>query len=160
MTISTLTRRIAADRKGFGAMELGLALPFLMLLGLGMIDASQLIGAKIDYEQAAQRATDYALAKRPNRNSDANAIAAEAANAAGVATDKVTVQLFTECNGTKYSDYTKVCSTGQVSARFVSVNITAPVATEFDWSFFSRFLGIDGFDATVAVSGDSLVRIQ
>ncbi|MCB2082819.1 MAG: hypothetical protein KDD90_02035 [Sphingomonadaceae bacterium] len=159
MNILKLARLLKADRKGFGAMELGLSLPVLMLLGLGTVDASNLIAAKMDFEAAAQRTTDYALAKRPNGSNGAY-LRAEAANAAGVSEQDVTVQIFLECNGVKQDNFNTLCPSGEVPTRFVSVEISKPVATEFDWSFFDRVLGVKAFDSAVTVTGDSLVRFQ
>lgn len=152
-------RHLAGDRTGFGAMELGLALPFLMLLSLGMIDASFLISTKIDYEQAAQRTTDYALAKRPT-NGSTTYLVSEAIRASGLSTDKVSVEIFLECDGVKQADFNTVCADDQASARFVSVEMRNDVATYFDWSALAKLIGYKAFDRTVTVTGDSLVRFQ
>ena len=152
-------RKLASDKAGFGAMELGLALPFLLLLCLGMIDASNLISTKIDYEQAAQRTTDFALAKRPT-NSSTTYLTAEAVRASGLEASKVKVELFLECDGVKQANFNSVCPSGEVSGRFVSVTITNNVATKFDWSALSRLIGYKAFDSTVTVTGDSEVRFQ
>lgn len=151
--------RLWRDCSGFGAMELAIASPFLFLLTLGMIDASMLIGTKIDYEQAAQRTTDFALAKRPN-SSNGTYLRTEAATAAGVPADNVTVDIYRTCNGTRATSFDGACSTGQVTARYVGVRIARPVETEFDWSGLARVLGVNGFARTVTVAGDSVVRFQ
>lgn len=152
-------RRLQADRHGFGAMELALALPFLMLLSLGMVDASRLISTKIDYEQAAQRTTDFALARRPTNSNTTNYVA-EAKSASGLGADNVAVELFLECNGTKQNNFDTVCPAGESSARYISVEITNDVATQFDWTALGKLLGYKAFDSTVKITGDSLVRIQ
>lgn len=161
MTPITLlrARKLASDSAGFGAMELGLALPFLLLLCLGMIDASNLISTKIDYEQAAQRTTDFALAKRPT-NSSTTYLVSEAVRASGLEANNIEVELFLECDGVKQDDFDTVCPDDEASARFVSVEITNDVATRFDWSGLSRLIGYRAFDSTVTVTGDSLVRFQ
>ena len=151
--------RLLNNRDGFGAMELGLALPFLLLLSLGMIDASHMISTKIDYEQAAQRTTDFALARRPTSSNTTN-YEAEARAASGLAADKIDVELFLECDGTKQDDFNTVCPSGQASARFISVEISNEVPTRFDWSAFGKLIGYEAFDSTVTVTGDSLVRFQ
>ncbi len=151
--------RLLRDCSGFGAMELGIASPFLFLLSLGMIDASMLVGKKIEYEQAAQRTTDYALAVRPNSN-DVTRYRNEAAAAAGVDQSNVTVEIYRTCNGTRAAQFEGVCTAGQVTARYVSIAITRPVTTQFDWSGLGRVLGIQAFAQTVSVRGDSLVRFQ
>ena len=58
-------RKLARDCSGVGFIELALTAPLLALLFLGMIDLSSVVSTRIDLEQAAQRTTDYALAKRP-----------------------------------------------------------------------------------------------
>lgn len=162
MTPFKTLRRLLADRKGFGAMELGLSLPFLMLLCLGMMDASMLLGTKIDYEQAAQRTTDLAFARRPNSATgrEYTAYVAEAKSAAEVEADNVTVDIFLECDGARQTDFTAQCPTGQIPARFVSVEISNQVETQFDWAGLAGLIGFTNFPPRVTVVGDSLVRIQ
>lgn len=151
--------RFASDCRGFGAMELALALPFLMLLCLGMIDGSTLISTKIDYEQAAQRTTDFALAKRPTNDSTAYLLT-EAKNASGLSADEITVEIFLECDGVRQTTFDSQCGDTQVTARYVSVEIENDVKTQFDWAALSSVLGIKGFSNSVKVTGDSLVRFQ
>jgi len=151
--------RLTGDRRGFGAMELALALPFLMLLSLGMIDASVLISTKIDYEQAAQRTTDFALAKRPTNEKTAY-LEAEAKRASGLGTDAITVEIFLECDGVRQTDFDTVCDSSAVTARYVSVEIENAVETQFDWGSLGRILGFTAFSNSVTVTGDSLVRFQ
>ena len=152
-------KRLKGDRRGFGAMELGLALPFLMLLCLGMIDASTLISTKIDYEQAAQRTTDFALARRPT-NDSTTYIETEAKSASGLTADDITVEIFLECDGVRQDRFDSVCAATEVTARYVSVELSNDVATQFDWGALGRILGISAFSNTVTVTGDSLVRFQ
>lgn len=152
-------RRLRADRKGFGAMELALSLPFVLFLCLGMIDAFGLVAAKIDYERAAQRTTDFALAKRPN-TADGTYLKTVAKSAAGVTDSDVTVEIFLECDGTRNSSFTASCAPGEETARFVSVLISKAQLTRFDWASLSQFFGFQSFPNSVTVTGDSLVRIQ
>lgn len=158
----TTLRRLVTDDRGFGAMELGLAMPFLMLLCLGMIDASTLIGTKIDYEQAAQRTTDLAFAKRPNSDNGREYAfyVAEAKSAAGVEADNVNVDIFLECDGVRQDDFQAGCTAGETPNRFVSVQISNQVATQFDWAGLAGLIGFTNFPPKVTVVGDSLVRIQ
>lgn len=151
--------RLWRDKSGFGAMELALASPFLFLLGLGMIDASMLIGTKIDYEQAAQRTTDFALARRPN-SANGSYLQTEAAAAAGVTASQVTVDIYRTCNGVRAGSFDGACGSGQITARYVNVVIAAPVETEFNWAGLASLLGFQAFAATVVVAGDSVVRFQ
>lgn len=151
-------RSILANDEGVALIELALILPILLLLIMGTIDLSRLVAAGLDLEQAAQRTTDFALAKRP-RNSDGTYLKNEAVAASGVAPADVTVDIFLECNGVRQSTFSAICPSGQSRARFVSVAIVSEVEPTFDWAGFSSFLGFQ-LPATVTIRGDSIVRFQ
>lgn len=157
--MTTWLRDLRQDRQGFGAMELALALPFLMLLSLGMIDASNLIAKKIDFEQAAQNTTDYALAVRPQSSNGAYLVTI-AKSAAKVDTSDVTVTITLQCDGTVQSNFNATCTGGAIPARYVNVRISKAIAPKFDWAALASMLGIRGFSSTVTVVGDSRVRFQ
>ena len=151
--------RILRSDGGFGAMELALVLPILMLLLLGMVDVSRMVATKIDLEQASQRATDFALAKRPS-SSDASYLVAEAAAAANVSPDKVSVTLFLTCNGTRQANFDSVCTSGQSPARFAEIAITDSVDTQFNWNGLAFLFGGQVLQNSINVTGDSTVRFQ
>lgn len=152
-------RCLAGDRTGTGALELALALPMLMLLLVGMIDVSRLVSSRIDVEQAAQRATDYALAVRPT-SSKSTYIRNEAAKVNGVNLSDVTVDIFLECDGVRRDSFNDVCGSTQDSARFVSVKIKRAVDFVFDWSSFAALFGSKVMGQGITVQGDSVVRFQ
>ena len=157
--ITSSLHALRNDCGGFGAMELALALPFLMLLSLGMIDASNLIAKKIDFEQAAQNTTDYALAVRP-QSSSGTYLVTIAKSAAKVDASDVTVSITLQCDGTVQSNFNATCASGTVPARYVNVRISKAIAPKFDWAALASMLGIKGFSSTVTVVGDSRVRFQ
>lgn len=154
-----ILKHILRDNRGTGAMELALILPVLMLLTVGMVDISRVVAARIDAEQAAQRGTDFALAVRPT-SANGTYIRNEAATAAGVPTSDVTVEIFLECNGTKQSSFTSICSHTQDQARFVSVAVDRDVDFLFDWGALASLFGTAVFADDITVRGDSLVRFQ
>ena len=152
-------RALFRDRSGVGAMELGIALPFLLLVGLGMLDASRMIAAKIDYEQIAQRTTDLALARRPN-GTDTAYLKAEATSDDAIDDEDVTITIFLECDGERKTDFDAGCDASETAARYVDVEIAKDLDTKFDWGGLARVIGFSAFDSTVTVRGDSLVRFQ
>lgn len=154
-----LFRRLGRDVRGVAIIELALATPLLMLLFVGMVDLSLLASAKIDLEQAAQRTTDYVLAKRPT-NGNGGYLAAEAAAAAGVPQENITVQLFLECNGVRQASFDTPCLAGQVQARFASVEIRRQEELTFNWTSMTKFFGGTEQAGAVLIAGDSLVRFQ
>jgi Flp pilus assembly protein TadG len=147
------------DKKGAGLIEVAAILPVLVLLFAGMIDVSRFVAAGIDVEQAAQRGTDYALALRPNGN-NGDYIAEEVANAAGIPVEDVTVDIFLECDGVRQHDYYSACGPGEDQARFVGVTVVGRPEMLFNWPAFAGLFGKSALGSTIAVRGDSLVRIQ
>ena len=152
-------RSLWRDNAGTAVLELALALPMLMVLLLGMIDMSLLVASRIDAEQAAQRATDYALAIRPT-SSSTTYIQTETAKVSDVSADNVTVNIFLECDGVRQSSFNNICTTGQDAARFVSVSVDRDVDFLFDWSAFSTIFGARAIGSDITVRGDSVVRFQ
>ncbi len=158
LRISRFARRICRETNGTGVIELGFVLPVFLLMFAGMIDLTRVALTKIDTEQAAQRTTDFVLAKLPTSDSTTY-LQAEAATAAGVERSAVTAQLLLECNGTS-TNFETGCSSGQVSARYASISINKNVDMLFDWSSLSGLFGSDLLPSTVTVTGDSVVRFQ
>ena len=158
-TIARLLRDVADDNRGLSVIELALVAPVLLLLLLGMVDTARIVAARLDLEQAAQRTTDYALAKRP-RNADGTYLVNEAATAARVPAANVTVDIFLKCNGNRQVSFDTICPTGEKRARYVSVSVRNTVQTMFNWASLATALGYNGLSASVTVTGDSLVRFQ
>ena len=158
--IYAFIQRLLRDQSGVGFVELALAAPLLALMFLGMIDMSNVIATRVDLEQAAQRTTDLALAKRPPNGSTAY-LTAEAVAASGVPASDVTVTLTCECDGVVQSKFTDSCATGQVTKRFASVSIKKQVSTGFNWRIVgAMFSGGSASYTPITVVGDSVVRLQ
>ncbi|MCJ2178501.1 TadE/TadG family type IV pilus assembly protein [Novosphingobium album (ex Hu et al. 2023)] len=157
--MSQIVQAALADGKGAAVIELAIVLPVLLFLVAGIIDVSRYICAKIDVEQAAQRTTAFALAKRPTGSSAAYLVP-EAVAAAGVPSNNVTAQLFLECDGVRQSKYATPCNVGQSTARFVSVSIKRQVQLLFNWTALGRMLSAPAMASTITVTGSSLMRIQ
>ena len=154
-------QRLIRDQNGVGFVELALVAPLVALLFLGMVDLSKIVATRVDLEQAAQRTTDFALAKRPPNGNTAYLVT-EAKSASGVTNSgDVTVTLTLECDGTVQSNFTDNCSAGEVTARFAEVAIRKQVATGFNWrAVAALFGGGNGTYRPVTVTGDSVVRLQ
>jgi Flp pilus assembly protein TadG len=156
--IRSLLRRLRRENDGASLIELGLALPLLMLLLLGMIDISRLVANTIDVEQSAQRITDYALAVRPPSNSTTY-LQNEATRFIDANTDRATIRIFLECDGVAQS-FNTVCADGADTARMVGVRVQRQMDYLFDWGYFAAYFGANGMGSTATVNGDSIVRFQ
>ncbi|MBT0667134.1 pilus assembly protein [Novosphingobium profundi] len=150
---------VLGDRRGASIVELALVMPVLLLVLAGMVEVSRFVVARIDVEMAAQRTTDFVLAKRP-QSADTTYIRTEAAKAAKVDASRVTAELFLECDGVRQSDFDGYCATTEESARYVHVAIAKSVELQFDWAALGALFGSRVIGSTITVEGDSLERIQ
>ncbi|MEZ5682036.1 MAG: TadE/TadG family type IV pilus assembly protein [Erythrobacter sp.] len=158
--IYAFIQRLFRDQSGVGFIELALAAPLLALMFLGMIDMSKVVATRVDLEQAAQRTTDLALAKRPP-NGNTGYLVSEAVAASGLSSSNVTVKLTCECDGVVQNKYTDSCASGEVTKRFASVSIQTQVATGFNWRIVgAMFSGGNASYTPITVVGDSVVRLQ
>lgn len=152
-------RRVLHDRRAASAIELALVMPMLLLLLAGMVEVSRFVVARLDVELAAQRTTDFALARRP-QSADPGYLRAEAARAADVPQSDVTAELFLECDGVRQDDFDATCDVDQISARYVNISIAKQVDTQFNWEALTMLFGVTVIGSQITVTGNSLERIQ
>lgn len=156
------TFNLIRDDRGTSLIEMALLVPFLTSMVIGMIDVSRGYSAKLQLEQAAQRAIEKAM----NNEKDTTmyqTLRAEAASAAEVEASAVQVRYWLECNGvsqntnpsTMDADYEKKCDNGVAYARYVSVQITKA----YEPMFRVKMLGSNA-DGTFTLVGKSGIRVQ
>jgi Flp pilus assembly protein TadG len=116
-------RDLRGEEGGAAIVELALAAPFLAVMVIGMSDLSRGYSAKVQLEQAAQRSVEKVMQGAKN-TTVYNTLKTEAATAAGVSESAVVVDYWLECNGTRSATYETNCTSGQVYARYLSVEIT------------------------------------
>ncbi len=154
---------LARDERGASLIELGLALPMLAFLTIGMVDLSNGYGAKLRLEQAAQRTLEQVQQKGYSWTSDTvnddAALETEAETAAGPGSD-ATVESYTECTsgGVKVAtldEFNGSCGSGQAAARYVSISITQTFTPLFD----VKFAGSND-DGTFTLTGEAAIRVQ
>ena len=144
-----------ADTRGNSFIELALVAPLLVALLIGTIDVSRAVSAKLQVDQAAQRAIE--LVQRSDfQDSDKTAVRADAASAAGVATSAVTVDDWLECDGARQTNFDDACLDTQVSAKYVQVS----VQKSFTPMFGTRFFPGANADGTVTLSSVAGIRAQ
>jgi len=146
---------ILRDERGNSFIEMALAAPLLAALFVGMVDISRAVSAKVDLEQAAQRAVEQVQAQADFKTTQAGAIKSDA-EAAGGTGSTATVTYWLECNhdGVHLDFDTGSCSAGQSYARYVNVAIQK----SFTPLYGDMFPGATG--GTVTVKGKAVVRVQ
>ena len=151
--------RFVRDERGVSAVELGVSLPILVMLTVGAVDVSNLVSARLDLEQAAQRTTDLALASHP-KSSDGAYLLAEAAAASGQPTRNIAVEIFLECDGEREASYAATCDDTEERARFASVTISTDYEPIFNYRALGPLFGRHMIDSSIRITGDSVVRFQ
>jgi Flp pilus assembly protein TadG len=156
---------LTRDECGAAIMEMALAAPILATLLIGMVDLSLGYSAKLQLEQVAQRSIEKAMQGMQGDDSTDifETLKAEAAVAAGVSESAVEVRYWLECNGvsqntnpsTMAADYEKVCSSGQVYARYLNVRIEKTYTPMFS----TRWAGANP-DGTYTLDGEAGLRVQ
>ena len=154
-------KSLVRDEGGASLIEMGLALPILSALLIGMVDMSRAYSAKLQLEQAAYRAIEKVqqyntTASTYNTLKSEAAAAATAAGFTGVTEDNVTIDFWLECNGTRAADYNSVCPLNQAYARWVTVDINA----SFSPMFASRRWPGANSNGTFTLHGKAGLRTQ
>lgn len=153
------------DERGASILEMALTAPFLAALVIGMVDISRGYNAKLQLNQAAQRAVEKAMqGMQGDESTDIfQGLQEEAALTAGVDADDVEVRYWLECNGvsqntsvaTMAADYEKVCNTGEVYSRHLNVRIEKVYTPMFE----TRWLGSNP-DGSFDLVGEAGLRVQ
>jgi len=144
--------RIGRDRRGASIIELALALPFLSVMLVGLVDVASCYSAQMSIHQAAARSLERVQVS--GSNADFAYVKTEAASAAGVPESQVTVETWLECDNVKQAASVSTCTATQVSAKYVKVTIASSYTPYFAYSP----LGTRGSDGKVPLSAFSSVR--
>jgi Flp pilus assembly protein TadG len=130
-----LLRSLARDERGASVIEMAMVTPLLGSLLIGMVDISRAYSAKLQLEQAAYRAIEKVQGYQTSEStySTLKTEAASAARNAGfsVADTDVVIDYWLECNGTRQTTYDSVCTGGQTTARWVTVDVPATFTPMF-----------------------------
>ena len=149
-----LFHRLRGDERGASVIEFALFAPILAVMVMGITDLSMAYSRKLVVEAAIYRAlekvqvgsfqTDYTTYLR-----------SEAATGAGVPTSEVTVDSWLECNRIRQASFTGLCSTGQDTARYVSVAIATTYEAQFTYGPLNP-----GTDGEIPIAASASLRIQ
>lgn len=123
-----MLQRLRRDQRGASLIEMGLLLPVLSGVVLGVTDVARAYSQKLLLEQSAYRAIEKVQQYRATASTydTLKNEVVSAANAAGfsdVTTSSVTIDYWLECNGSRQSNYNTTCSSGTYG-RWVTVDVT------------------------------------
>ena len=128
-------KSLLRDERGASLIEMGLLLPVMATVVIGVADVSRAYSQKLLLEQAAYRAIEkvqqYQSAESTYDTLKNDVVSASSdAGFTDVTASNVTVDYWLECNGVRQGDgtpgngYDAVCASGQNYARWISVDVT------------------------------------
>jgi Flp pilus assembly protein TadG len=147
-----LLRHIGRDRRGTSVIEVAVALPFLSVMMLGLIDVASCYSAQMSIQQAAARSLERV--QTSGSTVDFTYVRTEAAAAAGVPVTQVAVEDWLECDNVKQAASILVCPGTQTASRYVKVTITSAYTPYFAYSP----LGTRQANGSKSLSASSSVR--
>jgi Flp pilus assembly protein TadG len=152
---------LARDDRGASIIEMAMAMPVLASLLIGMVDISRAYSAKLQLEQAANRAVEKVQQYQASESTYTTlrgeaGTAARAAGFSSVADSDVVIDYWLECNGTRAADYDTTCPSGQTYARWVTVDIPGT----FTPMFSSRRWPGANTDGSFTLHGKAGLRTQ
>lgn len=158
-SLQTLLADLTRSQRGSVFIELALLIPFLAFLSLGIVDIAFGFAAKNRLEQAASQTISLAQAKGPSA-SRYDYLVDRASLASGVPKEKITVDLWLECDRTRQPAYDGICAPGAIAARFVSVKIAGTYTPMINLDATAAWYGGKGMGKEVAIIGDAVDRVQ
>lgn len=149
--IATL-RRLGRDRRGASVIELGLAMPVVGIMLVGLVDMASCFSAQLSIQQAAARSLERVQVNRSA--TDFAFVKTEAAAAAGVPVTQVTVERWLECDSVKQSATVTACPGTADAGKYIKVTVASDYVPFFPYSP----LGTRNANGNVALSAAASVR--
>lgn len=151
----TAFHRLCRDERGNSFVEMALIAPVFAALLVGTVDISRAYSARIELEQAAQRATERVQAIQ-YVEADKSTIKADAEEAAGTGST-ATVTDWLQCGtSATHKTYSDTCADGEAMARYVQVSISKTYTPLFTKAVFHDKTS----NGKVPLVGKSGVRVQ
>lgn len=176
--VSRMARRLQLDERGTGLLEMAVLAPMLALLTVGIIDLSQGMSRRMDLHSAVHRTLEKTAARRfklvvSSGQVDTSFMKADAAAAAGVPVEEVTVTAWLECDGVKQPSFTSDCPAPADPEALCSSPAPPPeakceailaryVAVRIDTHYFPTLgrVVVADIDGKVPLFAEAAVRVQ
>jgi Flp pilus assembly pilin Flp len=147
--LRSLARALTRDERGASLVEFTMIAPFLGLLTVAIADYSRGFSERFALENAAHRTLERAGVGATK--DDYSFLRQEAATAAGVPIENVTLDNWLECGGGRMPNYTDPCEAGQQAARYIYIKIVKT---------YQLSMSLPGQASSMRLSGDAAVRVQ
>lgn len=131
------------DNSGAAMLETAILVPVLGLLACGAADISLGFRQKINAQQAADRALQFAI-NATLTTATQTMIQNEAATSAGLPAANVTVNFWLECNKVVQASFNGTCAAG-TPARYVSVTVIDTYTPQYGSLLSIGAIALQGF---------------
>ena len=128
VSIRQLLLRLRDDERGTSLLELAFVAPIFAILLVGVADLGRGFSERFALQQAVNRTIEMAHMGSTQPNYDF--LIAEAAAAAAVPVQNVTLVSWLECNGTRKA-FSESCADDEQIARYVTLTIRSTFAPSF-----------------------------
>lgn len=145
------------DEKAVSAVEFALVAPVFALMVLGISDFAMGFSARLSLEQAAHRTLEKVAVGQVR--TDYQHLKAEAAVAAGVPQENVTVDNWLECDQVRQPDFNGFCPAGQMISRYVQIDIDWEYVPSFRYGPLAEAVG-QGENGAVPIAASAAMRVQ
>lgn len=148
-------RPLAVDRKGVSVIEMAFLAPILAAFTVGIADLGRGFAERFALQQSIHRTLEMAHQAGPV-DGTYDYLIPEAAGAANVPTQDVTLDQWLECDGVRQAEFDGTCANTQQIARYIELRI--------DCTYNPMFSGIPFVtrnpDGSVPMSAEASLRIQ
>lgn len=148
-------RALARDERGVSIVEMALLAPILAAFTVGIGDLGRGFAERFALQQAIHRTLEMAH-QAGAVDGEYDYLIAQAAEAAAVPVDDVSLDEWLECDGTRQPAFDGTCPTGQQIARYIELRI--------DCTYNPMFSGLPFVnrnpDGSVPMSAEASLRIQ
>lgn len=148
-------RPLAGDQKGVSVIEMAFLAPILAAFTVGIADLGRGFAERFALQQSIHRTLEMAH-QAGAVDGDYDYLTAEAAGAANVPADDVTLDQWLECDGIRQPAFDGSCPNTQQIARYIELRI--------DCTYNPMFSGLPFVnrnpDGSVPMSAEASLRIQ
>lgn len=145
-------RQLLRNQSGTSIMELAIAAPIFVILGIGISDLSHNLTARHAVNSALNTAME--LAQLGPVAGGYEHVRAEAASAADIRLDNVTLEQWLECDN-QNRDFYAACDTGQMALRYIRLEVRKSYTPIFGRMGYSTVEP----DGTTTIRSQSFLRV-
>ena len=152
------------DERGTSVVEFAMFAPFLGFIAMGIADLSRGFSERMALSQAVNRTIEIASSRSLRGDQDSDEVdysflKQQAADAAGVPLDQVTLTKWLECDGVEQPEFEGACAQDQLIARYLKLRVDSVYDPIFSFGPVAT-LSHANSDGTLPIFAEAAVRIQ